>query len=319
MKKLIFNTWSGAYFKPGGGEVQLESSKKHLEMIGYSIERFNQWCPQYDFDIFHQFSVANGVEHSLLSYKEAGKKIVLSTILWDDFPKDSWDYQRIKLLFDNSDLLFTNSDLESKRLSRAFETPIKKFHKTRNSIAATYQTKGDPTLFRKKFSIDGDFVLSVANIDKRKNTKSLVEACDYLGKKLVLIGHIRDIEYYNSFRDKYSNFIYLGSITNQNLLKSAYKACRVFALPSFCETPGLAALEAASQGASIVITQEGAAPEYLPDAIFTNPYDNEDLIEAITKGWEREPNLKECNELVSNFSWENTAKDIALGYEKLFL
>ena len=102
-------------------------------------------------------------------------------------------------------------------------------------------------------------------------------------------------------------------------MKSAYKACRVFALPSFCETPGLAALEAASQGASIVITQEGAAPEYLPDAIFTNPYDNEDLIEAITKGWEREPNLKECNELVSNFSWENTAKDIALGYEKLFL
>ena len=50
--KVLFNTWGGAYFNPGGGEVQLNFSKEYLEKQNIQVELFNQWNPQKDFDIF---------------------------------------------------------------------------------------------------------------------------------------------------------------------------------------------------------------------------------------------------------------------------
>ena len=51
------------------------------------------------------------------------------------------------------------------------------------------------------------------------------------------------------------------------LLASAYAAARVFALPSWFETPGLAALEAALAGCAVVITPFGCTREYFGDRV----------------------------------------------------
>ena len=51
---------------------------------------------------------------------------------------------------------------------------------------------------------------------------------------------------------------WVRSIMTTRCCKSAYRACEVFVLPSLLETPGLAALEAAAQGARVVITEVGA-------------------------------------------------------------
>lgn len=317
-KKILFNTWSGAFFNEGGGEVQLKKSREYLEKLSYDVELYDMWAPQKNFDIFHQFSIEYGVEHVVNNYKYLGYKIALSPIMWTVPPKDEFYYHHIKSLFLNADILFTNSDLESHKLSEAFEISINKFHKTRNSIADNYRTTRTSSDFRKKFSISGDFVLTVANIDTRKNTHNLIKACAESGLQLISVGHVRDIPYFESFNDQYSNFKHVGSISDVELLKSAYQQCQLFALPSLCETPGIAALEAASQGARIVITEEGAAPEYFKNKVtYVNPSDLEEMIKGLNSELklERDDSLRQY--IIDHYTWDKTALDIVSGYSSI--
>lgn len=317
-KKILFNTWSGAFFNVGGGEVQLQKSREYLVKLGYNIELYDMWAPQKDFDIFHQFSIEYGVEHVVNNYTALGYKIALSTIMWGVPQKDEYYYHHIKNLFNISDILLTNSELESLRLSEAFDISINKFHKTRNGIADDYRTTKTNTDFRKKFSITGEFVLTVANIDTRKNTYNLIKACAELGLQLISIGRIRDVSYFELFKDQYSNFKHVGCITDVELLKSAYQQCQIFALPSLCETPGIAALEAASQGAKIVITGEGAAPEYFKNMVtYVDPDNLEDIINGLNAELMQERNGTLKQYIIDNYTWDKAALDIIDGYSKI--
>jgi glycosyltransferase involved in cell wall biosynthesis len=319
LPRIIFNTWSGAFFNPGGGEVQLLETKRALGAKGYSIDLYNQWAPQRDFDILHQFSIQLGVNYVVNEYRRLEKKIALSTILWDLPEKNSFAYFQMRELFLKSDILLTNSDMESDKIALAFDIPREKFFKTRNSISDAFLTDGDPALFRQKYSIEGNFVLSVANIDRRKNTLALIKACEQLGISLVLIGAIRDQEYFQECQKTGAKFTYLGPITNQELLKAAYKACKVFALPSLCETPSIAALEAGSQGATIVITSEGSTKEYFDaHAIYVDPFDVMNIASGIGSALQKNTSSTLSRHIRVNYSWGNTADDIIYAYGKLF-
>lgn len=317
LPKIVFNTWPGAFFNPGGGEVQLLNSKKYLEKIGFQIDLYDQWNPQRTGDILHQFSIGTGSEHVIKEYKALNKKIVLSTIMWTIPPKDHWMHGHIKNILNQSDILLTNSEAESSRLSNFYDIPLDKFHKTRNSVSEEFLTTGNEQLFRERYNIDDEFIISVANIDRRKNTKLLIQACRNLKKKLILIGHIRDHQYFNEILQEHNEcFSYLGPIEDKNILKSALTACSLFALPSICETPGIAALEAASQGAKIVITNEGPTSEYMgiDNATYVNPFE----LESITNGIEDELSKVRTQKLrlrvISHYTWDKTAEDIKAAY-----
>ena len=102
-------------------------------------------------------------------------------------------------------------------------------------------------------------------------------------------------------------------------MKSAYKSCDLFALVSICETPGIAALEAASQGAKVVITSGGSTSEYFEDDVtYVNPLHIENISLAIDSelGLSRGNRLK--NRILEEFTWEKTAKDIIDGYKRIF-
>jgi len=314
---IVFNTWAGAFFQKGGGEVQLLKSKEALEKLGLNISMFDLWNPQ-DADILHQFSIELGVEHVVKKYKELGKKIALSTIMWTPPPKDNYFFDRIKYLLDTSDVLLTNSDMESSRISEYFNVDIAKFHKTRNSIGEAYLSNADKNMFLDRYNIKDDFVLSVANIDQRKNTFRLVQACKRLNIPLITVGHIKDSDYYNSFCGEYEKYLHLGPIEDEEMLKSAYSACALFALPSLCETPGIAALEAGSQGAKIVITQEGSALEYFLDyAAYVDPLNLESLIEGIRSKLSESKTSTLSKLIRENYTWDQTAKEIVEAYKRI--
>src|SRR5205085_2575717 len=68
------------------------------------------------------------------------------------------------------------------------------------------------------------------------------------------------------------------------LLASAYAAARVVALPSWFETPGLAALEGALAGRAVVVTPYGCAPEYFGDmAVYVRPGRPTKLAQALSR------------------------------------
>ena len=319
-KKVLFNTWAGAFFQKGGGEVQLLKSKEALEKKGYTVGLYDQWSPQLDVEVFHQFSIEVGVEHAVKKYKSLGYKVALSTIMWHPPGRGSEPFYRVKSILDNSDILMTNSEMESKKISDHFEIDITKFHKTRNSISTTYFSKGSSQDFREKTGIKGDFVLSVANIDQRKNTHNLIQACKELDLPLVTIGHIKDVPYYSQFKDTYSQHTHLGPIEDEEFLKSAYSASSVFALPSLCETPGIAALEAASQGSRIVVTNEGCAQEYFGEfAYYVDPGSLNSIKDAISNALNSKENSEISKYITTNYSWDITANEIVEGYKKILL
>lgn len=316
----MFNTWAGAFFNPGGGEVQLRMTLDHLRRAGFQISLYDQWSPQRDFDIFHQFSIQYGVEYPMVEYRNIGKKIALSTILWAEYPKDSEAYRYLHHVLNLADILFTNSNAESAKISRAFDVEISKFHRTVNGVSEEFLDTRTSADFRQRFSIDGDFILTVANVDRRKNTHALVDACRRIGKPLVSIGHVRDPEYFAGFGNSSSGFRHVGPISDISLLKSAYQQASVFALPSLCETPGLAALEAASQGCRIAVTTEGSAGEYFGDhATYVSPFDIDDISRGIDSELGR-PRDKQAliDHIRTRYTWSHASREVAAGYAKLY-
>lgn len=314
--KVIFNTWSGAFFQKGGGETQLLQSRYALEKKGYKINFFDQWAPDEDGHILHQFAIQAGVEHVVSRFKDRGMAIALSPILWFSPDLGTHEYKRMKEILELSDVIFTNSFMETNLISDHFQIDKEKFIKTRNSISDAYLSNGQADIFRKKYGIHGDFILTVGNIDSRKGTHLLVEACKKLNKQLIVIGHIKEISYFNSFKDSYSNCRFLGPIESEELIKSAYSTCQLFALPSYCETPGIAALEAVSQGAPVVVTNEGSAQEYLGEyATYVSPWSLESVISGIEEGLKRGPISGGADFVRSNYTWDKTADEIESGYK----
>ena len=317
-QKVLFNTWNAAFFIVGGGEIQLLNSRKYLEQKKVNIQLYDMWKPQLDIDIFHQFSSVPGVENVVDAYRAAGKKIVMSPIFWNENLTEKYPLHfHYRSLFNKVDILLTNSELESQLISRLFNIPPEKCHKTRNSISNEYLDQKTTFNFKKEYNIEGDFILTVANIDERKNTQRLVKACEELGIKLVSIGATRHLEQLNAVKES-PNFLSLGTLSDTNILKSAYQACSLFILPSMCETPGIAALEAASQGSKIVITECGSAKEYFQDHVtYVNPWSTESIVEGI----KTERNLTRDDTLskfvCQNYTWDKTAIDIIEGYKKI--
>lgn len=315
--KVVVNTWAGAFFNPGGGETQLNETVSHLREFKVATEPYNQWNPQRELDVFHQFSIQPGVQFPMYEYRALKKPIVLSTILWATLDPQGFEHQRIRQIFDFADLYFTNSKAESKKIATDFGLDLAKFHETRNGVADVYLNRETTADFRALFKLPSDFVLSVANVDDRKNTKRLIEACARLKRSLVLVGHVRDQQY---FKDcgQYGPFTYVGPITDANILKSAYQQASLFALPSLCETPGIAALEAGSQGAKIVITNEGSTEEYFGDlATYTSPRSVDAICEAIEKESKRSRDRDEvAKHVTTNFTWTFAARDVHEGYLK---
>ena len=66
-------------------------------------------------------------------------------------------------------------------------------------------------------------------------------------------------------RAQASSHGWAGSTITIRCLASAYAAARVFALPSWFETPGLAALEAGLAGCAVAITPYGSTRDYFGD------------------------------------------------------
>ena len=147
-----------------------------------------------------------------------------------------------------------------------------------------------------------------------KNVPRLVEAAKKYGFNLVLAGMLASAEekqWLHNMIDGNANIKYVGQLTDEELL-SYYRRCKVFALPSITEGVGMVALEAAANGAEIVLTNDGGPKYYLKDhAEIINPYSVDDIGRAVMKLMERnvyQPALLDY--MKNNFSAEACSKQL---------
>lgn len=321
--RVVYNTYPVAFDCPGGGEIQLRHSAEALARLGVEIQMFDLWNPQLKgVDLVHYFSVQGG-SMNFCSYVKNRKALplLISPILWITREnRDLLPMCEIRDLLHLCDQVLPNSWLEAQQLCQEFGLDPGRISIVHNGVDEDFGRTVSPDIFRDHFDIQGPFLLNVANVEPRKNQLRLARAAKSIGMDLVVLGAVRDENYHLACQEAAGrHWLWLGSVGHESdLLKSAYRACDLFALPSLLETPGLAALEAAAAGARVLVTQEGSTREYFDDYVsYVDPLSTSAIQSAIETvlGASRQTALSE--HILSRFTWQNAGRQLQEAYERV--
>ncbi len=340
--RVLFNMSKSALKTPGGGEVQLLRTKQELGRIGVHVKIFERDRDDFSgFDLFHNFSLHRDTFVDIKAAAAAGLPVAISPVYWPSLGSallwnkglakkakafavelinriDFLGISSVKAIVRKADLLLPNSMAEAAMLENVFQAKPGRIAVVPNGVDKRFG-KGIAGLFEKKFGLSG-FALFVGRIEERKNVLPLVRAMDSIDANLVIIGdakHGSEAYAKQCKREAGKKVLFLPSMPNESpVLQSAYAACKVFVLPSWYETPGLAALEAGLAGANIVITGQGAAKEYFQGmASYVNPASVSDIRRKILVELRKEKTKQLSRHIERNFLWRNAAEKTKAAYE----
>lgn len=315
-----------------GDSIQVIKTKEYLDKIGIFTELSCSTDKELSsYDIIHLFNLIP-IEETYRQFckaRDAGKKIVLSTVYWD--PEEFLNYFKEEKLKDwwqetkslreevlaGVDLILPNSQMELNLLNQTFAKlpPAVVIPNAADSFFAS----ASPQRFINRFKMK-DFVLSVGRISPRKNHLNLIKAMKKLKLPLVLVGPINDGIYYQACRQEAagSGVIFIDTLS-QTELASAYAAAKVHALVSWYDTPGLVSLEAALAGCAIVSTDRGSTREYFESmAYYCDPGDIDSICQAIKSAWLAPKNQKLKDIVLQKYIWEKTAAKTVEAYRLVF-
>lgn len=339
---VVFHAPAAVFQAPGGGENQLVQTGRALGELGVGIRLFSGWTDRLeDARLLHLFGMSReGLELARVA-RARSVPVVLSPICWVE-PKAiaaqagtgvgrawqmaKWRLKRItpgwpcwrRDLLEAATAVLPNSRAEGDQLVRLFGADAGRIRVIPNGVQPHFAA-ADPTLFRSHF-VDFDFVLYVGRIEPRKNVHGLIAAVTDLKLPLVVIGEPPpgNEQYAAECRGSGGALVHwLGEMDHEDpRLRSAYAAARVFALPSWFETPGLAALEAGLAGSAIVITPHGCTREYFGARVQYALPDRPAMIRrAITRAWESGPDRSLARHLHANYLWPEVARQTAEVYD----
>ena len=342
---VLLHAPSHALQAPGGGEVQLCRTARALDDLGVRVRPFNPWVNRLGgARLLHLFGMSReGLELARVA-RSKGVPVALSPICWFEpaalralapsrlgacralgawairrgFPRlPGWRRELLGL----ADAVLPNSEAEASQLNRLFGIDPGRVRVVPNGVMPCGRT-ADPDPFRRHYG-GSDFVLYAGRIEPRKNVQGLVRACRDLGLPLVAIGDaVPGSESYaeRCRREGGSGVHWIDRLEPDDpILASAFAASRVFAMPSWFETPGLSALEAALAGAAVVITPFGCTREYFGAlAHYARPDRPDQIVEAIGRAWAEGRGATELAELVERrYLWSIVARTTAEVYDAI--
>lgn len=314
-----------------GAQVQAIRTAEALRRFGLTVD-FIENAERSDYDLLHVFGLYPEYRAICEAFRARGIPVAASPIFFKDIStpfkrayyaaapvwgRFSRAYRDIRQLLASVNALLPNTQAEARFVQRYFRWS-RLVQVVPNGVDPCF-AEGDPRLFREEFGITGEFVLCVGRIERRKNQLRLVQALRGTGIPLVIMGDCIARKYLaRCQRAADANVRFLPALPHDSpLLASAYAACRVFALPSLLETPGLAALEAGAAGARIVVTPYGGAPEYFQQfARYPNPRSVASIRTAILEAWES-PHTPDAQRqfLLSRYNWEQVAQETLCAYQ----
>ncbi len=317
--KVLFVTYPTAFAIPGGGEAQIKNTLAKVRALGVDASFYDMYAPP-NFDeiaFFHIFTVCYSMELFANLAIDSGVPYVVSPILWPEEYSEQ-ERNRIRHILLRAKSILPNSKAEvSAIIDRLDIQDVGQFHSVPNGI----NPEKFLSLERSHRDSSQPSVLTVANIDRRKNIHLLANACKNLNVKLTITGKIRDASYFeqiiNEFKDviNYTGPVQNGSEEHMNLLKEA----SVFALPSLYETPGVSAIEAGAAGLPVVVTSVGAAPEYFENnAIYCDPCSMDSIKNAISQALKVKPEISEnARKSFAKYTWDLAAKETVNAYQRI--
>lgn len=343
-RAVLLHAPSQVFQSPGGGENQLVQTGRHLETIGVAVRPFVPWVDRLDHArLLHLFGMSReGLELARVA-RARGVPLVVSPICWYE-PRAiaalaggpfragahlaRWAAQRAcpawprwrRDLLRRADAVLPNSRAEADQLERLFAIDPARIHVVPNGVEPRFAV-ASPAEWR---TLHGDdpFVLYAGRVEPRKNVLGLVRAARAAGLPLTVVGnappgHEGYLE--ECLRAGEGTLRRLPALDASDLLlASAFAAARVVALPSWFETPGLAALEGALAGAAVVVTPYGSAREYFGDlAVYARPDRPDEVARALAQAWRAGPDPRLAPHVGVRFLWSEVARRTAGVYDQV--
>lgn len=187
-------------------------------------------------------------------------------------------------------------------------------------------------LFREKYKISGNFILSIGRLHRIKGYEFLIRAFKLISKeyknlKLVIVG--QDFGYKRTLTDliqklELNDSVILIDKIFGKLLIGAYSAASIYIQPSRFEVFGMAVFEAAACETPVIVTNVGAFKNLIADGVtgyLVNFNDTTRLTEICLDLLKNEPKAKEIGRKSRNFietaySWESIGAKIEQTYKK---
>ena len=308
-----------------GVKVQGKMWRDGLVALGHQVDLVNIW-DDYDWDSYDwliMMGYGGNFRDSSRAFSKLVKRLAIAPIVDPDcgyikykFYTKYWGNQkhlglssRFHDLYLNKDvykLWLVRSDFEKSYVTKCLEIDESLI----DLVPLQYRVPSCDTMPLKENFCFHASRLAASN----KNVPRLVEAAKKYGFNLVLAGMLASAEekqWLHNMIDGNANIKYVGQLTDEELL-SYYRRCKVFALPCITEGVGMVALEAAANGAEIVLTNDGGPKYYLKyHAEIINPYSVDDIGRAVMKLMERnvyQPALLDY--MKNNFSAEACSKQL---------
>ena len=354
---VAFHAPTAVWQAPGGGETQLIRTARALEDLGVRARPWVAWRDRLDPQVFrclHLFGLSReGLELARIA-RVRGVKLAVSPICWYE-PRSLWKlsphplagFQAVTAwvwrrsgaarltrscwrteLLNLADIVLPNSQLEAEQLRLVFGVDSQRLVPVPNGIEPRRFTQADPELFRRQVGWES-YVLYAGRIEPRKNPLGLIRAlsrCEAKRLPLVILGSV--VPGHENYANQVARAIdqrgaertrWLQGITHDDpLLASAMAAARVVALPSWFETPGLAALEGAAAGAAVVVTPYGSTREIFGNWVrYARPEDREGLAREVTAAWLEGAPVGLAEWVTSRYAWSETARLTREAYDRI--
>jgi len=175
--------------------------------------------------------------------------------------------------------------------------------------------------------IRGNYVLQVGRIEPCKNQYSLIRSLfDDRDIPIVIVGNPQaDPRYFagvKALAERRGNVRFLGHLPQESLPR-LYRNAALHALPSLRESPGLASLEALSNGCKAVVSEKRFCPveTYFQNSVTTvNPLDILSIRTGILReiGTERD-RIAVQKQILGDFTWETAARQTHSAYVNALL
>jgi Glycosyltransferase len=247
------------------------------------------------------------------------------------------EYWRQKLLIPyaakHSSYIFTVSENAKQDIQHTYGIPSEKIIVTYNAVNKKFRKMESDELnesdLRDKYQIgSAEYILSVGNLQPRKNLPRLIEAfIQFKNKsgsdtKLVIVG--KKAWLYDDIISKAlgtsKDVILTGYVEDEDLVR-LYNAAKCFVYPSFFEGFGIPPLEAMACGTPVAVSKSTSLPEVVGDAgQYFDPFSTDEIEKSIemmlNKRFDEDLYDKMCKQ-VNKFSWIKTAEIIYNTYRNV--
>lgn len=221
--------------------------------------------------------------------------------------------------------VLTCSEFSKQRILNAYRLDEAKVVVLPNGVSSSFRPMPRDSAqrwVRKSFGLRAPFLLTVGDLQQRKNQAGLIRAFEKLVRahpqlphQLVIVGKenwcasaVHETAQRSSVADRIH---FTGFVSDEGLLR-LYGACDLFVYPSFYEGFGLPILEAMACGRAVACSNTSAMPEVADSAaILFDPNSDDEIVLAL-RDLLLNPELRQRMERLgmqraAMFSWENTA------------